>query len=184
MRLSSHYLPLAAQIPQITLLPWQQRTSELLFVGAPSLSRIALLEGIRHPVRVIGPKWPKLSNPKVTTFNKRLSLQSVRTLYAQHRFVLNQINSVNLVCGLPARCFDATAHGACLITDAVADLELNFKPGDEALIYRNIEQLNEHLQTVTNKPYLAQAIALAGQKRSLNEHLFGHRLAQMLRTIT
>jgi len=102
MGLSSHYLPLAAHKPTVALLPWQQRTSELLFVGAPSPSRIALLEGIRHPVRVIGPKWPALRNPQVTTLNKRLSLHQVRQLYARHRFVLNQINSGNLVCGLPA----------------------------------------------------------------------------------
>lgn len=184
MGLSSHYLPLAAHEPTVTLLPWQQRTSELLFVGAPSPSRIALLEGIRHPVRVIGPKWPALRNPQVTTLNKRLSLHEVRQLYAQHRFVLNQINSGNLVCGLPARCFDATAHGACLITDEVADLVLNFKPGLEVLVYSHVEQLNEHLLAAIDAPELAETIALAGQERSLNEHLFSHRLAQMLSTIS
>ncbi|MES3040234.1 MAG: glycosyltransferase [Pseudomonadota bacterium] len=184
MGLSSHYLPLAAHKPTVALLPWQQRTSELLFVGAPSPSRIALLEGIRHPVRVIGPKWPALRNPQVTTLNKRLSLHEVRQLYARHRFVLNQINSGNLVCGLPARCFDATAHGACLITDEVIDLALNFKPGLEVLVYSHVEQLNEHLQAAINAPELAETIALAGQERSLNEHLFSHRLAQMLSTIS
>lgn len=184
MGLTSHYLPLATHKPNVPLLPWQQRTSELLFVGAPSPSRIELLEGIRHPVRVIGPKWPVLRNVQVTTLNKRLSLHEVRQLYAKHRFVLNQINSDNLVCGLPARCFDATIHGACLLTDEVADLSLNFRPNLDVLVYSNVEQLNEHLQAAIEVPELAETIALAGQKRSLNEHLFSHRLAQMLRTIS
>lgn len=184
MGLTSHYLPLATHKPNVPLLPWQQRTSELLFVGAPSPSRIEILEGIRHPVRVIGPKWPVLRNAQVTTLNKRLSLHEVRQLYAKHRFVLNQINSDNLVCGLPARCFDATIHGACLLTDEVADLSLNFRPNLDVLVYSNVEQLNEHLQAAIEVPELAETIALAGQKRSLNEHLFSHRLAQMLRTIS
>lgn len=174
--LDSHYLPLATHRPTVPLLPWEQRATELLMVGAPSPSRITLLETLRHPALVIGPKWPVLQNPQVRVVRKRLSLEEVRALYGRHRFVLNQMNAGNLVCGLPARCFDATAHGACLLTDAVADLPLNFAPGREVLVYAGAEELDALLRGAGE---VGEEVALAGQQRSLEGHLFRHRLAAM-----
>lgn len=178
--LDSHYLPLATHQPVVPLLPWEQRSPELLMVGAPSPSRIALLETLRHPALVMGPKWPVLQNPRVRVVRKRLSLQEVRTLYGRHRFVLNQMNAGNLVCGLPARCFDATAHGACLLTDSVADLPLNFAAGKEVLVYAQAEELDALLGNTGNA---SEQVALAGQRRSLEQHLFAHRLASMTNTL-
>jgi len=179
MQLNCHYLPLAAHRPCIKLLPWEQRRTELLFVGAPSPSRIQLLEQINYPTLVIGPKWPQLRNSNLNISRKRISLYETRTLYSKHKFVLNHINNNNLVCGLPSRCFDATAHGACLLTDAVADLSLNFTESKEVVTYSQIDQLNSTIENLLQTPNRAEQIALAGQTRTLNEHLLEHRIYQM-----
>lgn len=183
MGLKSHYLPLATQPAQEALLPWEDRATELLFVGAPSAERIEILKKIRHSIRVIGPKWPHIDNPNVSLARHRLSLAEVRQLYASHRFVLNQINAGNLVCGLPARCFDATERGACLITDAVQDLPLNFNIDHEVLTYTSIETLNELLHSLKSHPEAAQRIAMAGQLRCNQQHHFQHRVRSLLQTL-
>jgi spore maturation protein CgeB len=180
MGLNCHYLPLATHLPDVKLMPWLQRTSKILFIGAPSESRITLLEQVKHPMLIIGPNWPNFHNPMAHVIRKRISIHETRAFYAKHRFVLNKINNNNLVCGLPARCFDATAYGSCLITDAVADLPLNFSEPEEAITYSSIDQLNTTISELINNSTLANKISLAGHNRTLKDHLFKHRLSNII----
>ncbi len=171
------YLPLAANAPVNPLPAWEDRRSEVLFIGAPSANRIKLLQSLQMPLRIIGPRWPRLDNPLIQVSARRVSVEKARQLYLEHKFVLNVINTNNIISGLPARCFDATAHGACLLTDNVADLARNFEPGREVLAYDNAEHLATRLQEISDAK--AAAMAYAGQQRSLHQHLFAHRLATL-----
>ncbi len=172
--LRSHYLPLATT-PERVSVPWEERSNELIFVGAPSENRIKLLEHIDYPTRVIGPNWPKLNNTSIQVSRQRLTLADVRKLYLQHKFVLNTINSSNITNGLPSRCFDVTGHGACLITDDVADLHLNLEPNKECLVIPSGSGGQVVAELLTRAQNTAQSIAHAGQSRTLREHTWGNR---------
>lgn len=174
--LSSKYLPLATIPSQATQPSWESRRSELLFVAAPSENRIELLEKINYPTLVIGPKWPILKNPAIKTLNKRLSLQAVRELYGNHKFILNQINTNNIMAGLPTRCFDATAYGSCLVTDAVDDLKLNFTVDRDIVVYRNPSEIAMLIQNSEH----CRAIAANGHAHCIKNHSFIHRLKTLM----
>lgn len=179
-RLNAFYLPLGTTKIDEAPLDWSQRKNEILFVGAPNMARIKVLQEINHPTIVIGPKWPTIHNAHIRILNKRISLSSVKDLYMQHRFVLNIINSDNIFCGLPARCFDATASGCCLITDDVADLRKNFDVGREVAIYSDSKSLNQQILNLTANLDYAKKIADAGKARTAKNHLLKHRLSLML----
>ncbi|MFQ3215749.1 glycosyltransferase [Paraperlucidibaca sp.] len=172
--LNSYYLPLATA-PSRILPPWSSRSDELLFIAAPSENRIKLLEKINYPTRVIGPNWPRLRNTAISVNNKRLALADVRKLYTKHKYVLNTINSNNIISGLPSRCFDVAGQGACLVTDDVADLSLNLVPGKECLVIPYNSSGNAVADILSNATNVAQSIAQAGHTRTLKEHTWSNR---------
>lgn len=177
--LRSYYLPLATMPPQAPAV-WGDRSDELLFVGSPSENRVRLLEQINYPTHVIGLKWPEFHNPLIRVSRQRLALSKVRKLYAQHKFVLNQINSNNIIAGLPSRCFDVTGHGACLVTDDVADLHLNLQPGRECLVIPRGSDGHAVAGLIASANTTAQSIALAGQAKTLREHVWANRWDSIL----
>ncbi|REH40382.1 spore maturation protein CgeB [Paraperlucidibaca baekdonensis] len=174
--LASSYLALATNPPSDALPSWESRSDQLLFVAAPSDNRIKMLEKINYPTLVIGPKWPDIKNPAIQIRRKRLSLKAVRALYSQHKFVLNQINSKNIISGLPSRCFDVTAYGACLITDKVADLELNFAKNHEVLVYTSSSEISGLIKSNSE----CRLIAEHGQKRAQTDHTYAKRARSIL----
>lgn len=172
--LRSHYLPLAT-IPPLASAAWETRSDELLFVGAPSENRIRFLEQIDYPTHVIGLNWPEFRNSSIRVTRQRLALADVRNLYTQHKFVLNQINTKNIIDGLPSRCFDVTGHGACLVTDDVADLHLNLQPGKECLVIPRGSDGHAVAELLASARTTAQGIAQAGQNKTLHEHTWVNR---------
>lgn len=174
--LSGRYLPLAATLPDRALPAWETRSNEILFIGAPSAGRVALIEQISHPILVIGPGWPALNNPAARTINHRISIKKTRRLYAQHKFVLNIMNESNVVNGLPQRCFDATMHGACLLMNSTPDTPLNFEEGKEIFTFRDPSDIAR----ITHDDSAASAIATRGRERSERAHTFRMRIAQII----
>ncbi len=174
--LSGRYLPLAATLPDRALPAWETRSNEILFIGAPSEGRVALIEQIRHPLLVIGPGWPTLRNPEVRIINHRISIKKTRRLYTQHKFVLNIMNESNVVNGLPQRCFDATMHGACLLMNSTPDTSLNFEEGKEIFIFRAPSDIAQ----ITHDDTAASIIATRGREKSERAHTFRMRIAQFI----
>lgn len=178
--IKGRYLPLATSATGSEITPWNLRKNDLLFIGTPSQNRLALLEKIDYPTTVYGSGWPALSRPHIKINNYRISIEKTRKLYRQYKYVLNIINSNNITTGLPARCFDVTARGACLITDKVADLSLNFNAENEVLVYDSAEHLNVILGKLQATPELGQSIAEAGRRRTINNHTFVNRLDELM----
>lgn len=177
--LPSHYLPLAANAPAIPLTDWNARQDDILFIGAPSRNRVAMIESIHRPTLVIGPGWPTLSNPQARVSRHRISILQARRLYASCKFVLNVMNERNILNGLPQRCFDATLHGACLLTTPAADMPLNFADGKEILTFTSPEVIDQ----LASQDSKAAGIARAGRQRSQEEHTFTARIEQIMHTV-
>jgi hypothetical protein len=74
------------------------------------------------------------------------------------------------------RLFEATGAGALLATEAADNLPELFEPGREVLAYRDaddlIEQVRHHLAHEDER----RAVAAAGQRRTLRDHVYAGRI--------
>lgn len=174
--LSGRYLPLAANPPRCPLTEWSDRDDAILFVGAPTQNRVRLVEQIKHPMRVMGARWPELNNPNVRLTSRRVSIAEVRMAYARHKYVLNAINPANATVGLPARCFDAAMHGALLLTEFTDDLPANFDIGSEVFAFASAGELNARLSGMAS----AEQMAVRGRLRAERDHSWKSRLAAII----
>jgi hypothetical protein len=78
-----------------------------------------------------------------------------------------------------SRLFEATGMGACLITDWKRNLAELFKPDVEIVTYKSAEECCEKVNYLLNHESELEAIARAGQRRTLENYTFGHRAAQL-----
>ncbi|HYD29344.1 MAG TPA: glycosyltransferase [Azospirillaceae bacterium] len=77
----------------------------------------------------------------------------------------------------PTRVFEAAGAGGCLITDAWAGIEGFLEPDREVLVARDAADVTAHLARLT--PARARAIGVAARRRTLAQHTYAHRAAQV-----
>jgi len=77
------------------------------------------------------------------------------------------------------RLYEATGVGTCLVTDARENLGELFAPDREVVSFQNAEECVEKCQYLLNHEGERAAIARAGQERTLAEHTYGHRMAEL-----
>ncbi len=78
------------------------------------------------------------------------------------------------------RLFEATGIGAFLLTDAKPDLGELFEPGREVATYRHAAEAAERIRHYLAHPEERDAIARAGQRRTLAEHTYARRAEQLV----
>jgi len=78
------------------------------------------------------------------------------------------------------RLFEATGVGAFLLTDFKDNLDTLFDPDREVAVWRSIEEclkrIDHHLRDDDGRA----AIARAGQTRTMAQHTYRHRAAEIL----
>jgi spore maturation protein CgeB len=77
------------------------------------------------------------------------------------------------------RLFEATGVGTCLLTDWKENLVELFEPDSEVLTYRSAEECVEKVKFILEHEDQRHTIAAAGQKRTLRQHTFKNRMAQI-----
>ena len=77
------------------------------------------------------------------------------------------------------RMFEATGVGTCLLTDRKDNLHELFEPEKEVVTYKSVEECIEKVQWLLNHPKEREAIAKAGQARTLKDHTFDQRAIQL-----
>lgn len=78
------------------------------------------------------------------------------------------------------RLYEATGVGALLLTDRKDNLGELFEIGKEVVAYSSAEEAVELIRYYLAHPDEAQAIARAGQARTLREHTYRHRMEELL----
>jgi spore maturation protein CgeB len=78
-----------------------------------------------------------------------------------------------------ARLFEATGMGTCLVTDWKTNLPQLFEPEKEVVTYRSIEECVERVNYLLNHEEERASIAAAGQERTLRDHTYEQRAAQL-----
>jgi hypothetical protein len=97
----------------------------------------------------------------------------------QSRVVLNTHIDVSPHSASNMRLFEATGVGACLVTDWKENLPQLFEPDKEVLTYRSAAECVEKVGYILAHEEERRAIADAGQRRTLREHNFDNRAAQI-----
>ncbi len=77
------------------------------------------------------------------------------------------------------RLFEATGVGTCLLTDWKDNLPELFEPDREVVTYKSVEECIEKVKWLLDNPQEREAIALAGQARTLRDHTFDKRAIQL-----
>lgn len=101
---------------------------------------------------------------------------------SMYRALLGAKTAFNIhIDALPAasnmRLFEATGAGTCLVTDRVPELEKLFEDGTEVVTYDSPEECADKVRWLLDHPAERQAIAEAGQKRTLRDHRLKDRVA-------
>lgn len=73
------------------------------------------------------------------------------------------------------RLFEATGVGTCLVTDWRDNVPELFEPGKEIVAYRSADECLERIRWLLDRPSERDAIAAAGQARTLRDHTFSER---------
>jgi spore maturation protein CgeB len=78
-----------------------------------------------------------------------------------------------------ARLFEATGIGTLLITDWKKNLHEMFEPGREVIAYRSPDECVELVRYYLEHDREREAVARAGQQRTLREHTFDCRMQEL-----
>ena len=81
------------------------------------------------------------------------------------------------------RLFEATGVGTLLVTDWKKNLSEMFEPGKEIIAYRNSEECVELIRYYLENDDERRAIAKAGQRRTLSEHTYYHRMEELVEIV-
>lgn len=82
------------------------------------------------------------------------------------------------------RMFEITGVGTLLVTDWKRNLEELFEPGQEVVAYRTSEECVEQVQHYLAHEEARQTVAAAGQRRTLRDHTYAHRVQELIELIT
>lgn len=99
------------------------------------------------------------------------------------RVVLNTHIDISPVSASNMRLFEATGVGSCLLTDWKKNLHDLFEPDTEAVSYRTPDECVEKVRYLLEHEPERRQIAAAGQQRTLREHNFDNRAAQIDRIV-
>ena len=98
---------------------------------------------------------------------------------ARSRIVVNRHGDIAEDYANNMRLFEATGMGALLLTEAARNLPGLFEPGVEVVTYDGVDDLVDKVRYYQRHDDEREAIAAAGQRRTLAEHTYGHRIAEL-----
>ena len=106
----------------------------------------------------------------------------VPVVYSSAKINLN-ISSHQLVTSLNQRAFDVPACGAFLLTDFKEDATRLFSPGDDIVIYRDLDDLKTNVDYFLEHEDERMDIAARARERVLREHTYAHRAASIIEVL-
>ena len=175
----------AAFVPHAVNVGRTPRGSELrrpcmAFVANPTAYRRDIVLRIAKQVTIYGPGWTDVAAPQHRFTHRRLTRDEVAEVYARHLAVLNMRNERNVIDGLNQRSFAPYVFATPVLTDDQPDLSLCFEPGQEVLVYRSVEELNDIYERLLREPDYAAEVGRRGRQRVLAEHGYEHRLKALM----
>jgi spore maturation protein CgeB len=160
---------------------------DVSFVGTVSVDhqqRIALLEAVakRHDLKLWGnlPRSLPASSPLHRCFQGEVWGADMYQVLRRSRITLNShIDLAGREAG-NMRLFEATGVGAFLLTDFKDNLDTLFAPDREVAVWRSIGDCLKVIDRHLGDDNSRAEIARAGQARTMAQHTFRHRTAEIL----
>ena len=185
--LSSEWVPLGFDDKWKTISPASSRPIDAIFVGsftrlqkstAPLLAEVAkLIPGLQiygTAPRDVLQEWGLESFHKGPAWGKDMF-----ALLGQSKLVLNRHGEVAGPYAVNMRMFEATGSGALLVTENKSNLARLFEPEVEVLAYDTPQQAAQIARNILDNPSRLDAIALAGQNKTLTAHTYSARAKQI-----
>jgi spore maturation protein CgeB len=160
---------------------------DVSFVGTVSADhqqRIALLEAVarRYDLKLWGnrPQALPASSPLHRCFQGEVWGADMYRVLRRSRITLNShIDMAGNEAG-NMRLFEATGVGAFLLTDFKDNLDTLFAPDREVAVWRSIDDCLKVIGRMIGDDDGRAAIARAGQARTMAQHTYRHRTAEIL----
>jgi hypothetical protein len=170
-----------------TLAPAPAPDIDISFVGTVSpdhKQRVALLEAIaqRYDLKLFGnrPQTLRASSPLHGCFQGEVWGAEMYQVLRRSKISLNShIDMAGREAG-NMRLFEATGVGAFLLTDFKDNLHTLFAPDQEVSVWRSIPDCLEIIGRAAGDSEGRAAIAAAGQAKTLANHTYRHRAAEIL----
>jgi len=126
---------------------------------------------------LIGDHWGSTYGLKHTP-----RIWDMRVLHDRMRRVPICLNLMKgcLETGLNIRHFEITAYGGFMLTYATPELSSCFQIGQECEVFHDEAELLERIKHHLDHPRRRREIAAAGQQRTLRQHLYSHRILQLI----
>jgi len=177
-------------------LPQTAPSLDISFVGgfAPSHpDRIAWLEALSSEVALdvygygaerIPPDSPLRARHRGEAWGLRMYEVLARSRLTLNRHAYIDVRGViRHDCANNMRLYEATGVGTCLVTEDRANLASMFDPERDVVAYTSDADCIEKLRYYAQHTEARAAIAAAGRRRTLAEHTYPHRMAELLAII-
>lgn len=187
----SYYLPLKKVSPMYR--------SQLVLVGSAFQNRMQTVMKLspylkKFRTRLVGPGWYRLSSSTFSIRKGWIEPEEVCRYYNGAHIVLNihrsfhdpylKQNKRKVRAETPNnRLFEIAACASFQIMDHRRDLNKYFEPAKEIVTYGSLEELKEKIAFYLPRKQLRQKIAQQAYQRTLKEHLYEHRIQEMLSLI-
>jgi hypothetical protein len=103
--------------------------------------------------------------------------------FRQARIVFNRHSRVAEQYANNMRLFEATGVGSLLLTDQKCNLAELFEPGRECVAYRDADECMSLARHYLDHDDEREQIAQAGQARTLREHAYAQRMAELIEIV-
>jgi len=136
-------------------------------------------------LRVWGMGWDRALEPALRkcATGRPVYGQELAKVYSASGIVVN-IHHEQSVWGVNMRTFEATACGAFLLTDSLAELSKLYDVGGEVVCYENTLDLRNKIGYYLQNPQERREIARRGQRKACDAHTYRHRMEELLRIIS
>jgi spore maturation protein CgeB len=172
----------------VTAVPDAERRHPVSFVGTIHSDRVhrggvQLLERLSSDVDLelwgqVDAKLPRSSPIRSRYRGQAWGMDMYRVL-AQSRIAVNRHGDFAGGYAANMRMFEATGVGALLMTESATNLPDFFEPGREVVAYDDVDDLVEKIRHFLEHDAERRRIAAAGQRRTLTEHTYGHRINRL-----
>jgi hypothetical protein len=174
---------------KIKQLPFHQILYAISQLGhkIPSLSPLILkIPKIRHYFKL--KKKPSLDDyiDPIIISNSHLPVYGISMFQQLVNSKVTFNNHINVSSGSASnmRLFEATGVGTCLLTDWKENLSEVFEVDREVVTYKSVDECIEKVKWLLEHPQEREAIAKAGQARTLKDHTFAQRAVQLDKIIS
>jgi spore maturation protein CgeB len=166
------------------------RDIEVSFVGSVSVDhqqRIALLEAVARQfhLKIWGshPHALPASSPLHRCLQGEVWGTEMYQVLRRSRITLNShIDLAGREAG-NMRLFEATGVGTFLLTDFKDNLHTLFEPDREVAVWRSVDECLKAIDRYLGDDDARERIARAGQARTLGQHTYRHRAAEILKLV-